>query len=658
MNQLDSQEREALLTVSLESAGDELILSRAAGETAVFDRLSRLGLVRMSAGRLEPRHPLVRSLAVDRSTAEERRRVHAALATAVAPGDARIRHLALAAEDPDEGLASDLEDLGRRAGMSGDGAWALERAAALTPAGPARERRSVRAAQAVWDAGDAERARMLIGEASIRDDPEARHKSAVLEARLLIAEGGLVEGARMLIRLADDVTAITPAEAAELLIESALALASAHQVAAGFDVIRRARGLELGDDPVVRLGIASAEADLRWLSGDVSGAVRQVRAAARTADRDPRVHANRRARLRLSEAYFGCADYQRAREITQAVVRDARAGAALSDLRYALSILFSVELRTGRVTAMSVAAHEELELAAQFGLLMEQEEALGHVAWCHALTGQADECRSRVAQRLELGARIFANPLPHPSLGVLELGLGRPQQAVAALRRTMDALRARDLPSSVSLMPHRPDLIEAYVHARDVAAASSELAELELEARALDTPDGLALLHRCRGLLAGPDSIDEEFTRALEYDQDEPRPLDRARSLLCWGESLRRVRRRADARTPLRLAFEEFSRLGADLWTPRALRELDAVGRRNLPRLDKPAVRLTRSEIGVAALVTEGMSNREVAMTLFVSINTVESHLRHLFAKLGVRSRTELSRRFTEIRDSELAADS
>ena len=130
----------------------------------------------------------------------------------------------------------------------------------------------------------------------------------------------------------------------------------------------------------------------------------------------------------------------------------------------------------------------------------------------------------------------------------------------------------------------------------------------------------------------------------MAHDADEPRPLERARTVLCWGMRLRRARRRADARERLKEARDELERLGSDLWAARARSELSATGERPRRREPSAAAELTEREQHVAALVAEGFSNREIAERLFVTTNTVETHLRHIFQKRGVRSRTALVR--------------
>jgi DNA-binding CsgD family transcriptional regulator len=127
-----------------------------------------------------------------------------------------------------------------------------------------------------------------------------------------------------------------------------------------------------------------------------------------------------------------------------------------------------------------------------------------------------------------------------------------------------------------------------------------------------------------------------EYTRAT-------RPLEASRAELDYGSFLRRPRRRAGARTPLRNAFEIFDSLGATPWAERAQAELRATGETVRRREPAELGRLTPQEHHVARFVAQGLSNRDVAAQLFLSPRTIDFHLRNVFSKLGLASRVELA---------------
>jgi DNA-binding NarL/FixJ family response regulator len=121
-------------------------------------------------------------------------------------------------------------------------------------------------------------------------------------------------------------------------------------------------------------------------------------------------------------------------------------------------------------------------------------------------------------------------------------------------------------------------------------------------------------------------------------------PLQRARTELLYGEWLRRQRRRTDARVHLRAALQAFRRLGAIPWAERAEAELRATGETARKRDVSAADQLTPQELQIAGLVTDGLTNREIAAQLYLSPRTVDYHLRKVFTKLGIASRTDLVR--------------
>ena len=147
---------------------------------------------------------------------------------------------------------------------------------------------------------------------------------------------------------------------------------------------------------------------------------------------------------------------------------------------------------------------------------------------------------------------------------------------------------------------------------------------------------------RCRGMLAPEDGFDEPFRAALDHHD---MPFEAARTRLVLGERLRRAGRRVEARAALREALGTFERLGAQPWAGRARTELRASGERVRRGSPTAIEQLTPQELQVALEVANGSTNREAAAALFLSPKTIEFHLRNIYRKLGIRSRTELVRR-------------
>jgi DNA-binding CsgD family transcriptional regulator len=151
-------------------------------------------------------------------------------------------------------------------------------------------------------------------------------------------------------------------------------------------------------------------------------------------------------------------------------------------------------------------------------------------------------------------------------------------------------------------------------------------------------------VERCRAQLATHADAERHFNQALLLHEASGAAFDRARTQLLFGEFLRRARRRAEARTHLRGALETFAGVRAALWEERARNELRATGE-VVRRRDPEAIwQLTPQELQIARLVAKGASNRDAAAELFLSPRTVEYHLRKVFTKLGISSRSELAR--------------
>jgi DNA-binding CsgD family transcriptional regulator len=134
------------------------------------------------------------------------------------------------------------------------------------------------------------------------------------------------------------------------------------------------------------------------------------------------------------------------------------------------------------------------------------------------------------------------------------------------------------------------------------------------------------------------------FERALElHRRHGAAPFEEARTLLCYGERLRRARRRSDARPPLRLAAELFDELPAPVWGDRARVELAATGETRSRPADGGRTDLTSQELQVANLLAqEGVTVRDAATKLFLSPKTVEVHLTRVYRKLAISDRAGL----------------
>lgn len=232
-----------------------------------------------------------------------------------------------------------------------------------------------------------------------------------------------------------------------------------------------------------------------------------------------------------------------------------------------------------------------------------------------------------------------ASASAYRALGLLELAAGRPGEAV----RHFEAAGRGTAHSGIGLTAV-PDLVEAAVRAGLPERAAEPFARFAAWAQASQAPELLALSARCRALLALGDGAEAEFRLALELHAKAEDTLERARTELLFGGYLRRARRRSEARPHLRAALETFHLVGALVWADRAQGELRTAGGTGKGQVPRTLAALTPQELRVVAAVSGGATNREVGAQLFLSPRTVDYHLRNVFRKLGIGSRTELIR--------------
>ena len=217
---------------------------------------------------------------------------------------------------------------------------------------------------------------------------------------------------------------------------------------------------------------------------------------------------------------------------------------------------------------------------------------------------------------------------------------GRYEEGYHELRRALD-------PGDISYHPFAgawglADLVEAADQAAGRTEAERHLRALEHLAGMTGSSYLLAGLAYVRPMLADDQRADAAFTASLKSGL-ERWPCFRARTLLAYGRWLRRRRRIAESRAPLRAARDGFDALGFAGLRERAREELRAAGEARRTRDPDARDRLTPQELQIAQLAASGLSNREIGQQLYLSHRTVGSHLYRIFPKLGVTARTQLA---------------
>jgi DNA-binding CsgD family transcriptional regulator len=620
-------------------------------EPGALDAAEAAGLVRAFDGGVEFCHPLVRSTLYRDATFAQRQASHGALADVLDgehDADRRAWHRAAASPGQDDEVAAELEHTARRARRRSGfaaAARALERAAGLSGDDEARGRRLVAAAEDAWLAGAPEQALALMDRggglvSELRVRADLMHLRGTIELRC----GVPAEAATILAAGAAEIAPVAPAKAIEMLVEAGQAASYAGDAAQIVEFGRRASALLEDDDPDERFTVDVIVGIGSLLAGHAAIGVPLLREALVLAAgfQDPGrlVHAGACA------GYLGQETTEH--ELYGRAAARARETGAVAMLPYVLEFLARAEAVDGRYAAAAAHATEGLRLAHE----TRQQNSVCHLhaslALIAALQGREDECRSHAADALELATARglgYQAALAQWALARLDLGLGRVEEALVRLAELAAAGPGEGHPF-VKLVS-TPELVEAAVRVSQPAAAQSALVEFERFARETAPPWMLALLARCRGLLSAGAAAERHFLEAVRLHGEGARPFDRARTELIFGEFLRRDGRRKEARLHLRAALDAFERLDAAGWAERARAEVRASGETARERDPSTADRLTPQERQIVRFVAEGSTNKQVAAQLFLSPRTVDHHLRNVFLKLGISSRTELIRGFS-----------
>jgi DNA-binding CsgD family transcriptional regulator/tetratricopeptide (TPR) repeat protein len=645
LDALPSATREALLVAALSADGATAPLRAALGSLDVLAPAEDAGMIVVDARGLTFAHPIVRTAVERAASPSARRTANRALAAAVS-GPQRAWHLAAAAQAPDEALAADLETLGYDAAQRGapaTAATALARAAELSPDRERAIGRTVVAAAMAITAGSPARATALLDPVlAFASDPEQRADVQLLRG-MAIQQGGSPMAAFALLEAeAERVVAHDRARAAGLLTQAGVALV-AHGSMDRLAALAE-RALELAP-PEAELVPAVLHASALATLGEHARArklLRRRHTALRALDPTGPGH---EILAVAALVHVWMEDYDDAERLLVWLIETCRERGAIVALAFPLAVAASLHLRRGSFHEAARLSDEALGLGEDAVGSFLHSVTLTTAAFVAANRGEAGACirhaehARAIALRLDLTSTLAC---AEQALGFLALGAGDAATAVAHLERAREhTLRfgSRD----PSFLYTQADLVEAYVRAGRPGDAARLTDELAAGAEATGGVWAAAATSRCHLLVEGDDRLDDHIAAALAAHVQLAQPFELARTQLCAGEQLRRARRRADARPQLAAAYATFTALGAEQWAGRAGHELRATGaaRGEASPNGEP---LTAREQDVCALVAGGATNREAAIALHMSPRTVEHHLRMAYRKLGVRSRTEMTR--------------
>jgi DNA-binding CsgD family transcriptional regulator len=594
-------------------------------------------------------HPLLRSAAYADLPPGERRELHRRLAGVTGDVEEQAWQLALASAGPDAEVERRLDRAAAHAYARGATVAAAElaaRALALTPASEAtaRTERTLQAAQYHFEAGESRPARELL-EPLVASIP-AGHLRARAFARLarmsnLIASPRIAaERYRQALAEVEGDLALR-AEIEEGLVWSLALLREDLDEAEAHAHAAVGLAQQLGDDSLACEALAAQAMAGVYLGRGTPATLlgRALTLAPATAH----LPVSRQPHWPLGALLMLADELDAARGNLELVRRQADERGEDGFLPLVLSRLSYCEWLACHWERARELAVEGYEAACRTEQPFERANVLAARAVVEAYLGDADAARAAAGECLALAdeASAVGRAAVNGALGVLELSLGNAGQA----SRHLEPMFTGVLPGGIGEpdeLRFGPYAVEALIWLGQAEEAAARIGYLEGLPRAPYSPSLGAGLERCRGLLAVACGDTREAVSRLEWavarHDRVPIPFERARTLLALGSAQRRAKQRGAARRSLERALESFDLLGARLWSERTLGELARIGGR-APSPDT----LSATEQRVAALVADGHTNTEVAAELFLTVHTVEKALTRIYAKLGIRSRTELA---------------
>jgi len=649
LKRLPASTRDLLAAVAALSRPDQATLERAQPDTT--SRLAAAlsaGVVERVDGRLRFAHPLLRSAAYALAEPVRRQEWHKKLAEAVSDPEERARHLALAATGPEVRVADALEYAARLANARGapDAAAGLaDQAAALTPIDQPDiiQRRKIESTRYRLRAGDTTAAREVL-EAVLRESLGERPPEALrLMASIMCLAGELPDARRYLTEALPRASGNDLAEAlirrdlmrvlqqtgdlaaasehAQPLVEIAARTGdprlsemawrlNAHQerhtrgmtaemLATAVAVADGSLAVTEDDSPGVMHPFFEWGVLLKWADDYPRARVLLKRVLELTEGRDESVRVP--ALFHLAELECWAGDWALAALYVTECEKAVLLGGQRSYARLSLVASALLLLCHGDVSGARAAAEEALAVATAVGDAPYRWRALAILGSTHLVAGEAPAANG-------FFERLREEAAGHPGAIRSE---GDQVDALLALGRLAQAEQVLD----------------------GLVAGPGRLAfpwQTAIEAR------GRALVAAARGDLGAASA---SLERALAAHERLRMPVERGRTLLAQAAVLRRAKQKAAARDAAVEARRVFDALGAAAWSARAEAELARIA----PVAAGHA--LTPTEARVAELVASGHSNKEVAAQLYMSVKTVEANLSRIFAKLDVRSRTELAAR-------------
>jgi len=648
---LPEETRQLVLVAAAEPLGDPVLVWRAvellgvgveAAAPAAEEGLLDIGpWVRF-------RHPLVRSAIYWEASAEERRSAHHALARATDPEsdpDRRVWHLAHATVGPDENVAAELEHSAGRAQARGGLAAAaafLQRAAELTPEPVRRAERALAGTYAAHQAAATDAALKLLALAEAGPLSKVqRAKVELLRAQIAFTANRGRDAAPLLLKAAQRLEPLDAKLARHTYLDAFFAAMFVGGLASGGgvrEVAEAARAAPAPSRPPRAADLLLDGLAVRFTDGDAAAAPK-LRSALR-AYRDSDLSGEEGMRwLWLAGVTARDLGEDEAWEVLATRhVELARDAGALTMLPFALNSRIIAHALAGELTEAALLVEELAAVTEATGIPFGHHGSLMLAAW-QGHEAELDELIDAITNDVLRRGEGIVLTFIRWAQAVLYNGLGRYEDALAPATRA-----SGELPHEMSMLTRGSlvELIEAASRGGQIETATDALRQLTQLAHASGTDWALGLETRSRALLSDGSAAEDAYREAIERLGRTRIRGELARAHLVYGEWLRRQRRRLDAREQLRTAYDMFTTMGAEAFAQRAARALGTTGETARKRTVETTRELTAQEAQVVRLVREGLSNQKIADRLFISPRTVKYHLRKVFMKLDITSRTQL----------------
>jgi DNA-binding CsgD family transcriptional regulator len=647
LSELDDRVRRVLAFAAAALRPSVTLLLGAGVERADLTRALESRVIHLAGDRIEFAHPLFATVTYESLLPDERHELHERLARASDGPIERGHHLSLSRTGRDDEAAAALDAAAAEAARLGDHAGAahfLLRAAELSAdRGGERE---ARAASELETAGDVEEAAALVGGLVARLGPgvvRAKARQTLVSCRL--GSSLPYEAAQRELLLALEDARGDPAAAAMLRIDLGSMATGRCRLEEALQHLRVAERLA-GEAGAAHI-LAAARAELGFTECMLGhGVTESALKAFETWDGTVLWPDSYTPRMALGCARLHATEFAEAERLFVAELRFAQARGLEAIEVSARAHLAECQVRAGHWPQALANARLAVEHARQATNTQVLTGASYGLAAVEALRGNHAPARARAAAALADAAATddFWFVVSHRSvLGLVALAEDDPQAAIAALEPAWALMLDRGL-GDLSIFPVAQVLGEALAgvgRTDDARAVARRVRECPVGAR----PWCRAMAGRCDALAAAAEGDHAAARRALAAalaaHAELPEPFEHARALHVAGRVHRSARAWGAARADLAEALDRYEALGAACWADRARADLDRLpGRRPSRRFG-----LTLREREVARLVANGLANREVAERLFISRRTVEANLSKVYAKLGVRSRTELASR-------------